>query len=112
MRRKLLAALAAALMAVPVVGTGEASASWFNWFNGVLSAGQRKYEGVAHHTYATEADSTGPSPCTGVTGNYFICNNNGGHDVLVNGYALGDPNGADHDNNAHYYHLWWCSGSC
>jgi hypothetical protein len=77
----------------------------------VLQSGQRTYEGVAHNTYATENDQTGPDPCTGVTGNYFDCNPYG-YDINVTGYALGDPNGADYDINAHYDHLWWCSGGC
>jgi hypothetical protein len=120
MRKKVLAGIVAALLASAVMGAGSASAAWYNWFNGVLHQQQRVYEGTAHHTYGTSADSTGIFPCTGVTGSYIVCQGNQGYYYITisNYYAEGDPNGANNyyqwapATGDHYYHLWWCSGSC
>jgi hypothetical protein len=112
LRKRFLASLAAALLAVPVVGTSAASATWFNWWNGQLGGGQEKYEGINHHTYATENYQTGPNACTSVAFIYFKCSGSG-YSITWYQYAVGDPGGANFDGyNTHYDHLWWCSGSC
>ena len=80
----------------------------FNYFNGTLNSGQRKYEGTAHNTTGTRVDGTGPFACTGVTGNYFVCSDSGHYGIEVrNYYAQGDPNCGDNDYSAHYYHCYW-----
>lgn len=104
-------ALVAALLALPVMGVSLASATWFNWYNGVVGSGGQRAEGVNHHTYATENDQTGIWPCTGVSDNYYYCSGNS-NSIRYTGYALGDPLGGNNDTNSHYDHLWWCSGSC
>jgi hypothetical protein len=108
--RRLSAALLAVLLCLAVIGTSTASATWFNWYNGVVGPGGMRFEGINHNTYATENDQTGPNPCTGVDPVYLICT--AGTPVAHFGYALGDPDGGNHDAVSHYDHLWWCNGSC
>jgi hypothetical protein len=112
-RKKALAAVFAALLAVPTIGVASASADWFNWYNGVCGSGCIRDEGINHHTYATENYSTGVGPCVGVSNNYYICDNLlQWTSIYESGYALGRPEGGNIDRVSHYIHLWWCSGAC
>jgi hypothetical protein len=107
-------ALVGACVALAVAGAGSASATWFNWYNGVVGPGGYRWEGMQHNTWGTENYQTGPFPCIGVTGGggYWYCGMANQNSITIRGYALGEPYAANGDSVSHYEHLYWCNGSC
>lgn len=111
-RMHLATAVVAGCLGLSLFGVTGASATWFNWYNGVVGAKTTRFEGHQHNTYGTENLQTGPYACTGVTFQYYICSGGASNSMTIRGYALGEPDGGNDDNVSHYDHLWWCNGSC